>query len=114
MGKKRWGFQWGKVASGGGMFLVGGGITLVGWFAGVISVWAVILAVVGFFHHAERFDGRRRSLVNVGTQSAMRDRRCDAFSRDVARVRSQAAAGQRGEHHANRVGGSICPAKRSG
>jgi hypothetical protein len=31
------------------MFLVGGGITLAGWFAGVISVWAVILAVVGFF-----------------------------------------------------------------
>lgn len=45
----RWGFQWGKVASGGAMFLIGGGITLAGWFAGVISVWAVILAVVGFF-----------------------------------------------------------------
>lgn len=45
----RWGFEWGKVAAGGGMFLVGGGITFAGWLAGVISIWAVILAVVGFF-----------------------------------------------------------------
>ncbi|HWB13710.1 MAG TPA: hypothetical protein VG826_31080 [Pirellulales bacterium] len=45
----RWGFEWGKVASGGLMLLVGGSITLVGWLAGWISVWAVILAVAGFF-----------------------------------------------------------------
>lgn len=46
----RWGFQWGKVTSGGGMFLVGGGITLAGWFADRrILIWAVALAVVGFF-----------------------------------------------------------------
>ena len=44
----RWGFQWGKVASGGGMLLVGAGITAVGWFAGRIFIWAVVLAVVGF------------------------------------------------------------------
>jgi hypothetical protein len=52
MGKKkgfRWGFQWGKVASGGRMFLVGGGITLAGWFAGRIIPWALVLAIVGLF-----------------------------------------------------------------
>ena len=45
--KLRWGFQWGKVASGAGMLLVGGGITLAGWFAGVIPVWAAVLAFIG-------------------------------------------------------------------
>lgn len=45
----RWGFDWTKVASGAGMFLIGGGVTLAGWFAGWISTWAVILAIVGFF-----------------------------------------------------------------
>lgn len=53
MGKKkgfRWGFQWGKVASGGVMLLVGAGITAVGWFADRrIFIWAVALTVVGFF-----------------------------------------------------------------
>ncbi len=45
----RWGFQWGKVATGGLMFLVGGGIALAGWFAGVLIVWAAVVAVVGLF-----------------------------------------------------------------
>ena len=45
----RWGFEWGKVASGALMLLAGGGITLAGWFAGRIFIWAAILAVVGFF-----------------------------------------------------------------
>lgn len=45
----RWGFQWGKVVSGGLMLLVGGGITVVGWFLGWISLWAVALAIAGIF-----------------------------------------------------------------
>lgn len=46
----RWGFQWGKVASGGLMLLVFGGITLAAWLAtGWINLWLVGLAVVGFF-----------------------------------------------------------------
>ena len=50
MGKKggfRWGFEWGKVGSGALMLLAGGGIAFAGWLAGVISVWALGLAVVG-------------------------------------------------------------------
>jgi hypothetical protein len=43
------GVEWDKAASGGLMLLVGGGITFVGWLAGWISLWAVILAMVGFF-----------------------------------------------------------------
>jgi hypothetical protein len=53
MGKKkkpfRWGFQWGKVASGGVMFLIGGGISLALWAGGVVSLWPVGLAAVGLF-----------------------------------------------------------------
>jgi len=45
----RWGFEWGKVVSGGLMLLCGGGITLAGWFLGWISIWAVVLMVAGFF-----------------------------------------------------------------
>jgi hypothetical protein len=45
----RWGFEWGKVASGGLMMLTGGGITLVGFFLGWFSVWAVVLLIAGFF-----------------------------------------------------------------
>jgi hypothetical protein len=46
----RWGFQWGKVAAGGGMFLIGGGISLVLWLAAdTISMYAAGLAVVGLF-----------------------------------------------------------------
>lgn len=45
----RWGFQWGKVASGSLMFLVGGVILLVGWLAGRIILWGVVLAVAGIF-----------------------------------------------------------------
>src|SRR5215469_9769257 len=45
----RWGFDWGKVATGGLMLLVGGGITLVGLLFGRIIIWPAILAVVGLF-----------------------------------------------------------------
>ena len=45
----RWGFDWGKVVSGGIMLLVGGGITLAGWFLGRIMIWGAVLAIVGFF-----------------------------------------------------------------
>ena len=45
----RWGFEWGKVASGGLMLIIGGGITVGGWFLGRIFIWGIVVAVVGFF-----------------------------------------------------------------
>ncbi len=46
----RWGFQWGKVGAGATMLLIGGGISAALWFGDhIVSGWAVIAAVVGFF-----------------------------------------------------------------
>ena len=46
----RWGFQWGKVVSGGVMFLIGGVICLVLWLsADIISMYAVGSTAVGLF-----------------------------------------------------------------
>ncbi len=46
----RWGFQWGKVVSGGVMFLIGGVICLVLWLsADIVSMYAVGLTAVGLF-----------------------------------------------------------------
>jgi hypothetical protein len=45
----RWGFQWGKVASGGVMLLIGGGISFALWLGGIVNLWAAGLAVVGLF-----------------------------------------------------------------
>jgi len=43
----RWGFQWGKVGSGALMLLIGGGLTLLFLAGGRISIWGVILCLVG-------------------------------------------------------------------
>lgn len=43
----RWGFDWGKVGSGGVMLLIGGGISLALFFAGRINFWAIGIAIVG-------------------------------------------------------------------
>ena len=49
-GKIRWGFQWGKVASGGAMFLIGGGFTLaLVVTTGYPFYWPAGIAVVGLF-----------------------------------------------------------------
>ncbi len=46
----RWGFQWGKVATGASMFFVGGGISLALWLgAHMVNHWAAGIAIVGFF-----------------------------------------------------------------
>jgi hypothetical protein len=43
----RWGFQWGKVVSGGLTFVIGGGICLGLWIVGIIHFWAVGITMVG-------------------------------------------------------------------
>ena len=45
----RWGFQWGKVVTGALMLLIGGGISFALWQGGRVSIWAVVVAVVGLF-----------------------------------------------------------------
>ena len=44
----KWGFEWGKVASGGATFLIAGGITLVIFLgSGRIFFWSAGIAIVG-------------------------------------------------------------------
>lgn len=45
----KWGFQWGKVVSGGTLFLIGGIVSLVLWFAGYVNLWAIGAMVIGLF-----------------------------------------------------------------
>ncbi|MCE9546326.1 MAG: hypothetical protein K8T25_12500 [Planctomycetia bacterium] len=52
--KKRWGFKWGQVASGGAMFLFFGGLTAILWAGGRFNGWIGAMAGLGFF---VMFDG---------------------------------------------------------